>query len=257
MNLAIAQQKGGTGKTTTTINVGGALAELGDDVLLVDADPQGYLTMGVGLDNQYTDASPTLADALRSPDDHSLAKLTHTTHSEFDVVPAAMDMFTIEQDLVSAMRGRERMEMLLSDHTDHDWVLIDCPPSLGLLTDNALLAAGNVLVPAEAQDTSIRALELLLKQITTLEERFDTHITERGIVISNVTYPLDTEQKDMLQWFDDRFGDRIPVHEVRNRVAIKRAFNQGQSISGTDEDCDQEESLLRIAADLQSQEEVA
>lgn len=257
MNLAIAQQKGGTGKTTTTINVGGALAELGDDVLLVDSDPQGYLTMGVGLDDQYTETSPTLADALRSPDEHSIAELTDTAHSEFDVVPAAMDMFTLEQDLVSAMRGRERMQMLLEEHTGHDWVLIDCPPSLGLLTDNALLSAGNILIPAEAQDTSIRALELLLKQITTLEERFDTRITERGIVVSNVTYPLDAEQEDMLRWFNDRFGDQIPVHEVRNRVAIKRAFNQGRSIFGTDEDCDQEEPLLRIATNLRSQVGVA
>lgn len=254
MRLAVTNQKGGVGKTTVAINTAGALAARGEDVLLIDGDPQGYLTMGVGLDDSYTEAEETFTDALRDPSEYALSDLVRTGHPEFDVVPASMSMFTLEQDLVSMMRGRERLQMLLDEHDGHDWILIDCPPSLGLLTDNALLGAGNVLIPAEAEDTSIRALELLFKQIQTLEQRFEETVTERGVVISNVKYPLDNEQQGMLDWFDDRFAERVPVREVRNRVAIKRAFNEGVSVFEYGDECDQEAVLLELADDLLAQE---
>lgn len=105
-------------------------------------------------------------------------------------------MFSLDQELVSAMQGRLRLQMLLDSGVDeYDFVIIDCPPSLGLLTDNALLGATDLLIPAEAEDTSIRALDILFKQIDTLEQNFDVSIQERGIVVSNVDYPLDNDQK--------------------------------------------------------------
>lgn len=247
--LAVAQQKGGVGKTTDAINIGGALANLGERVLLWDADPQGYLTMGVGLDDEYTADAPNQYTALTDPGEHDVTDLIRT-HPEFDVVPANIDMFTLEQELVSAMRGRQRLSDLLADLTGYDFVLVDCPPSLGLLTDNALLACRNVLIPAEAEDTSIRAIEILFKQIDSLEANFGGTIEEQAIVVSNIDYPLDGEQKDMLAWFDESFGDYLPIFEVRNRAAIKRAYNEGVSIFGGEEACDQRDELLRLADHL-------
>lgn len=248
--LAVTNQKGGVGKTTVAINVAGALADRGHAVLLVDLDPQGYLTSGVGFDDAYTAEPPSLYDALLDPANHAVDELV-VHHEEFDVLPANIDMFNLEQELVSSMRGRERLSMLLEDVDVYDYVIVDCPPSLGILTDNALLACHHVLIPAEAEDTSIRALDLLFKQIDTLEENYETRIQEIGLVVSNVDYPLDNEQKGMLEWFEDTFGERIPIVEVRSRAAIKRAFNNGVSIFAHDEDCDQTGELLELAADLE------
>ena len=253
--IAITNQKGGVGKTTLTANFGGALAQRGHDVLLVDADPQGYLTNAVGLDDSYTSESATLYDALMAPQEHDANELV-VAHEEFDVLPSNIEMFTLEQDLVSGMQSRRRMSMLLEQVEAYDFVLIDCPPSLGLLTDNVLLAAGNVVIPAEAEDTSVRAMELLFKQIDSLEANFDQPIREQAIVISNVDYPLDNEQREMLEWFEERFGDYIPIFEVRNRAAIKRAWNAGRSIFAHDEECDQEAELLRLAEHAEQMEGV-
>ncbi|AAV44443.1 Spo0A activation inhibitor (plasmid) [Haloarcula marismortui ATCC 43049] len=244
--LAVSNQKGGVGKSTVALNIAGALGERGQNVLLVDLDPQGYLTSGVGLDDEYTTPSPNLNDALKAPGEHAVDDLV-VAHEEFDVLPANIDMFSLEQELVSGMRGRERLSMLLEDVTGYDFLVVDCPPSLGLLTDNALLACENVLIPAEAEDTSIRAVELLFKQIDSLEDNFGASIQEEALVVSNVDYPLDGEQQGMLEWFDDTFSDRIPVFEIRSRAVIKRAFNAGHSIFGHDEECDQADELLRIA----------
>lgn len=249
MRLACSNQKGGVGKTTVAINTAGALVELGNDVLLVDLDPQGYLTSGVGMDNAYTADGETLYHALKNPGGHDVDDLTRD-HAEFDVLPASIEMFNLEQELVSAMRGRERFEMLFEGHDTHDFVVVDCPPSLGILTDNALLGCGNLLIPAEAEDTSIRALELLFKQIETLEANYNTRIRERALVVSNVDYPLDKEQQGMLAWFRDRFDGRMPIFEVRQRAAIKRAYNDGVSIFGSDEECDQRDSLRALAEAL-------
>jgi chromosome partitioning protein len=244
--LAISNQKGGVGKSTVALNIAGALGGRGQNVLLVDLDPQGYLTSGVGLDDEYTAPSPNLNDALKTPSEHAVGDLV-VAHDEFDVLSANIDMFSLEQELVSGMRGRERLSMLLEDVTGYDFLVVDCPPSLGLLTDNALLACENVLIPAEAEDTSIRAVELLFKQIDSLEDNFGASIQEETLVVSNVDYPLDGEQKGMLEWFDDTFRERIPVFEIRNRAVVKRAFNAGHSIFDHDEECDQADELLRIA----------
>lgn len=247
----MTNQKGGVGKTTDTVNIGGALSEQGHRVLVVDADPQGYLTSAVGLDDEYTADSPNLNDAFQAPADVSLHDLV-IPHEEFDVVPANIDMFTLEQQLVSAIQSRKRLAQVLDDGDEWDTVLVDCPPSLGILTDNALLACGNVVIPVEAEDTSIRALELLFKQIDSLEENFEETIQEQALIISNIDYPLDGEQDTMLEWFEENFGSYLPVFEVRNRAAIKRAWNNGVSIFAHDEASDQEDALLAIADHLAS-----
>lgn len=245
--LAITNQKGGVGKTTVTVNIAGALGDIGYDALVVDLDPQGYLTSAVGFDDVYTAEPPSLNDALKEPGEYDLEALIRE-HAEFAVLPANIDMFTLEQDLVSAMQSRLRLDQAFATLGDSwDVVLVDCPPSLGLLTDNALLACGNVLIPVEAEDTSIRALELLFKQIDSLEANFDRAIQERALVVSNVDYPLDNEQGAMLDWFEENFGDYLPIFEIRSRAAIKRAWNEGVSVFAHDEDVDQCDELRRIA----------
>lgn len=248
--VAVANQKGGVGKTTTTLNLGGALNERGQDVLLVDADPQGYLTSSVGLDDAYTSDDASLYDALLEPEEHRLVDLARPHPAgEFDVVPAHVDLFALQQELVTAMRGRERLEMLFDEipGDPYDIILVDAPPSLGIMNDNVLLATKNIVVPALAEDSSIRAFDILFNQVETLEDRYETEIREIAVVVSRVEYPLDGEQRAMLDWFSETFGDAVPVVEVRKRTAIKRAWNAEQSIFAHDEECDQRDSLLDLA----------
>jgi chromosome partitioning protein len=254
---AVANQKGGVSKTTSTVNVGGALAADGHKVLLVDADPQGYLTRALGFTDEYNQESPNIADALNEPSDHQLENLIHS-HPEFDVLPSNISMFSVQQDLIAAgWKPRERMTMLFEqfEDLDYDYVLVDAPPSLGVINDNVLLACRNVIVPVESEESSIYALDILLNQIETLEDRYQTRIDIAAVVISNVNYPLDNDQKENIQFFHDTFNGRCPVHEIRHRAAIKRSMSSGGSVFGADaEDTDQKEAFLEIADTLEQTE---
>ncbi|WP_254544522.1 ParA family protein [Halomarina pelagica] len=251
--LALSNQKGGVGKTTVAINVAGALAARENDVLFVDLDPQGHGTEGLGLDDAYDAEPPSLYDVLLDLDSRSLINALVREHEEFDVVPSNVDMFSAEPKLTTAMRSRERFAMALDElEHDYDFVIVDCPPSLGNLTDNALLACRNLLIPALAEGTSIRALEILFDQIETLEQGYGVDIRDVGLVANRVE--TDGEATEMMAWFEDTFGGRIPVWEVRKRVALKRAWNEGASIFTHREDCDMEDAFLDVAAHL---EEVA
>jgi chromosome partitioning protein len=254
--IGITNQKGGVAKSTNTINLAGALAYRGNRVLAADLDPQGYLTNKLNLRDAYKADPPSLFDAMKEPTEHDVNDLT-VEHAEFDVLPGNIDMFRLGQDLIaSGWRPRERLQMLFDDLEGYDFVLVDAPPSLGPINDNVLLACGDIIVPVEAEDTSILALDHLLTQIETLEKRYEVTVSERGVIISNVNYPLDNEQREMIRWFEDTFDDRCPVYEVRHRAAIKRAMNAGGSIFAPDaEECDMIEVYDRIAADLEESHE--
>ncbi|MCF2208173.1 ParA family protein [Halobacterium salinarum] len=254
-SFAISQQKGGVGKTTNTINIAGALAHRGHQVLAIDADPQGYLTNTLGFREAYQSDPPSLYDAIKTPHDHDAADLV-VAHAEFDVLPANIDMFQLEQDLIaSGRRPRQRFGDVLDQLQDYDYVLIDAPPSLGPINDNVLLAAEDIIIPVEADDSSVLAIEHLLNQIESLERGYDVDIRERAILISNVNYPLDNEQADAIAWFEDTFDGRAPVFEVRNRAAIKRSLGAGGSIFGEDaEETDMTAVYDDVAATLEEVE---
>lgn len=249
--VAISNQKGGVGKTTVAINVGGALNRRGHDVLFVDLDPQGNATEGLGLEDEYEAEPPTLFDALTDHEVREDVDAMVVTHEEMDVLPSNIDMTSVEPELTMAMRGRERLGKVLDAlDADYDVILIDCPPYLGNLTDNALIGAGNVLIPALAESTSKRALEILFDQIEVLEAEFDTQVRDLGVVANRVETTNEADQ--MLSWFENAFTD-VPVWEVRKRVALQRAFSAGCSIFEFDADCDMAAVFDDVAAELERQ----
>jgi chromosome partitioning protein len=253
--IGITNQKGGVSKTTNTINIAGALAARGVDVLAVDMDPQGYLTHRLGFEDTYAADPPSLYDALQSPTDHAVEELV-VEHDEFDLLPANIDMFRLEQDLIaSGMRPRMRLKTLLDDVTNWDVIVIDAPPSLGPLNDNVVLATENLLVPVEADESSQLALNHLLRQLDTLEDNYGVEIDISGLIVSNVSYPLDNEQQEAIDWFGDRFGEHVPVWIVRTRAAIKRAVKNGGSIFAADaEDTDMVDVYTEIATEIEANE---
>jgi chromosome partitioning protein len=249
--LAISNQKGGVGKTTVAINVAGALNQRGYDVLFVDLDPQGNATEGLGLGDEYEAHPPTLFDALTDHEAREDVDDLVVAHDEMDVLPSNIDMTSVEPELTMAMRGRERLAQVFDAlDEEYDIILVDCPPYLGNLTDNALLAAGNVLIPALAESTSKRALEILFDQIEVLEAEFDTRVRDVGVVANRVE--ATNEARSMLAWFDDAFSD-VPVWEVRKRVALQRAFSAGCSIFEFEEECDMEAAFLDVASEIERQ----
>jgi chromosome partitioning protein len=176
--IAVVNQKGGVGKTTTTINLGAALVQRGRRVLLVDLDPQGHTTMGVGL--SVAEGQPTICDVLVR--DQPLCKVVLSAEG-LDVAPAQLDLAAAEMELVSAPGREIRLREALGE-IDHHYVLIDCPPSLGLLTLNALAAAQEVLVPVQSQYYSYTGFVALLNAVKQTQKWINRQLTVAGILIT-------------------------------------------------------------------------
>ena len=254
MRIGVTNQKGGAGKTTTTLNVAGALNHLGNDVLVIDLDPQGHATEGLGFEDLYDDPDrDSLFDVLPDLDRMDELEQLIVAHQEVDVVPSHERMINAEDELANVMKREERLNMLLDESgADQGWdyVLVDCPPNLGVLTDNAIVATGNVLIPAQAKSTSIRAIELLFKQLRSIESAFGP-VDELALVANEVE--VDGEADEMMEWFRDVFEDKegCAVFEVRKRVALQRAWNNGVSIFEHEEESDMEEVYLDVARHLE------
>ncbi|MWG36517.1 ParA family protein [Halomarina oriensis] len=247
--IALAGQKGGIGKTTVAINIAGALNERGVDVLLVDLDPQGNATEGLGHNEAYTADGSTLFDVLvdGTPLDDVLVE-----HDELTLAPAHIDMLVVEKELTLAKRAYERVERALEDHAEtarHDVAILDCPPSLGILSDSALLAADDLVIPALAESTSKRAIELLFDyQIDDIEEQYGRVAETRAVVANRID--TDGEAEAMVEWLHDAFEPAVPVFEIRKRVAIKRAWSAGGSIFAKEPECDMTGVFDRLATEV-------
>lgn len=176
---AIAQQKGGVGKTTTTINLCSALAEKGNKVLAVDFDPQGALSDGLGVTPEDLDL--TIYNLLCDPNlpvESVLIKLRNC-----DLLPANIDLSASEIQLINEPGRDSLLRMKLQEViSDYDYILIDCPPSLGLLTLNALVAAERVIIPVQTQYFSLRGMDQLLNTITKVRTRLNPQLTVVGFL---------------------------------------------------------------------------
>jgi len=223
--ISIGNQKGGVGKTTTAINLSAALSERNKKVLLVDLDPQGHATEGLGLKEKYEIESPNLAKLLvgKSQD---LKKAIYKAEN-FYLLPSNLELFVIEKELIN-LRARElRLKNMLKPlEGEYDYILIDCPPNLGIYMDNALLASNEILIPIQAEDTSIRALELLMDQIQALETAFEVYIKILAIV-PNLVQDDSVSKKTL-----ESLKGKLPLTDftLRKRVDLKKAWREGKSI---------------------------
>lgn len=243
--LCVTNQKGGVGKTTIAINLAAALGERGSNVLFVDLDPQGNGTEGLGLETVYDDSPPTLLDALVDPAQNADPTELVFEHEEMDVLASNVDMTAAESTLLRCSNGERRLDAVLDAVDDgYDHVVIDCPPQLGLLTDNALAAARHLIVPVLTESASKRALELLYDYLASLELEFGFEFETRAVVANRVEHT--TQAKSMLEWLERAFP-AVPVIEIEKRVALQRAFESGGSIFAADERVDVRDRFTTMA----------
>lgn len=250
--LAVTNQKGGVGKTAVAINIAGALNDRGRDVLFVDLDPQGNATENLGMRELYDSEPPTLFNVLTDADERETIVDLVESHEEMDVIPSSIDMTAVEPELTLSRRSGEQLHLCLQYlEDDYDYIIVDCPPYLGNLMDNALFATRNVLIPALAEDTSKRAFELLFDHIDALASDYEILIEERGVVVNRIDVRK-TQANEMIDWVNAAFDD-TPVWEVRERAAVQRALKTGTSIFVAEPDCDQLQVFSDMAENLDVQ----
>ena len=230
--VAVCNQKGGVGKTTTTINLGAALAEQGRRVLLVDFDPQGALSVGLGI--QPHDIDSTVYNLLMERDITPHDVLHKTGVDGMDLLPSNIDLSGAEVQLVHEV-GREYVlgGVLQPLLPEYDMIMIDCQPSLGLLTINALACADSVIIPLECEYFAMRGVALLMETIDKVSRRLNTKLTIDGLLAT--MYDSRTlHTREVLASMVNGFGDKV-FHTVINRtVRFPDATVAGEPITSFD-----------------------
>jgi chromosome partitioning protein len=222
--IALANQKGGVAKTTTTLNLGVAFKEMGHRVLLVDLDPQGNLTMSQGMNPDSIERS--MFDVLV----HKIPISDVIEHKEVDLAVSSIDLAGAELALAS-MIGRERsLEKALVEVRDkYDFILIDTPPSLGLLTINAFVAATGVIVPVQCEYLSLRGLVQLENTLAMVRENLNAHVGVEGIVAT--MYDGRTlHSREAIEILEENFGDLVYRTRIRKTIRYAEAPVKGSSV---------------------------
>ena len=232
--LAVVNQKGGTGKTTTCENLGVGLAQEGKKVLLVDVDPQGSLTISLGYPRP-DDLDSTLSELMaKVMQETPLSPGEGILHHEegVDLIPANISLSGIEVSLVNAMSRETILKQLMEPlKRQYDFILLDCMPSLGMLTVNALAAADNVLIPVQAQYLSAKGLEQLLQTVNKVRRQINPKLRIEGILLTMVDGRTNYA-KDISNLIRETYGSKIKVFgtEIPHSVRAAEISAEGKSI---------------------------
>jgi chromosome partitioning protein len=227
--IAMCNQKGGVGKTTSTINLGAALAEYGRRVLLVDFDPQGALSVGLGVQPQQLDQ--TIYNVIMERDVGVADVVMRTTVDGMDLLPSNIDLSAAEVQLVSEVGREHTLVRVLRPLIPHyDYILVDCQPSLGLLTVNALAAADGVLIPLECEFFSLRGVALLIDTIDKVRERLNPKLEITGI-LPTMYDPRTLHCREVMARVVEAFGDVVFDSVINRTVRFPETTVAGEPIT--------------------------
>ncbi|MFN2586545.1 MAG: ParA family protein [Actinomycetota bacterium] len=226
--IAMANQKGGVGKTTTTISLGAALAELDHKVLVVDFDPQGGCALGLGIEPGALEVS--VYNALLDRSCRSEDVVMPTTVEGMDLLPSNIDLSAAELMLVQEVAREQSLSRALAPlRRSYDFILVDCPPSLGLLTINALTAADGVVVPLECEYYALRGMALLMDSIERVRDRLNPQLEVYGI-LATMYDGRTLHAREVLERVRDAFGDAVFDAVVRKTIRFAEAPVAGEPI---------------------------
>ena len=225
--IAVANQKGGVGKTTTAVNLAACLAKEGRKVLLIDSDPQGNATSGLGFDKR--DVKKCIYDALIN-EVPMADTLKHTAYENLDVIPATIQLAGAEIELVSLMNREGRLKNALERiKHDYDYVIIDCPPSLGLLTINALTAASSVMIPVQCEFYALEGITMLMNTIQLVQRNLNPALKLEGVVMTMFDSRTNLAQ-DVVDEVKKYFKTKMYKTIVPRNVRLSEAPSHGMPV---------------------------
>ncbi len=248
--LTIANQKGGVGKTTTAINLGTALAAIGETVLLIDLDPQGNASTGLGLmaaNRKITTYHVLLGEApLR-------AAVQPTNVPRLSVAPAGVDLAAAELELIEEQDRHYRLKSAIADFAAGgprvDYILIDCPPSLSMLTINAMAAADAVLIPLQCEFFALEGLSQILKTIETIRTRINPELDLQGIVLTMYD-SRNNLSRQVAQNVRTHMGDKVYKTAIPRNVRVSEAPSHGKPALLYDLKCAGSQAYIRLASEV-------
>lgn len=250
--LAIANQKGGVGKTTTAINLSTALAATGRRVLLFDLDPQGNASTGLGIDRNAAESGSYEILISGAP---IVASAVETVVPRLSVVPASIDLSGAELELVNLDRREFRLKDAFDAFDDdYDYVLIDCPPALGLLTLNALVAADGVLVPLQCEYLALEGLSQLVRTVERVHNAFNDRLSVQGIVLTMFDSRNNLSNlvaEDVRSYF----GDVVYKSVIPRNVRVSEAPSHGKPVLLYDFNCLGSQAYIHLAGEVLRREE--
>jgi len=231
--ISIAIQKGGSAKTTTAINLAAALQQKGKSVLLIDADPQASMSEALGIieeteKNLFTELLKEIKGESSSPDD-AIVK----TNSGLDLIPSSIELAMAELELVS-MYGREKAFTWILEKltTKYDYIFFDCPPSVGMLTVNALVASDYILMPLQAEFLPKKAVKSFMQHLKTLK-KLNNKLEVLGIVLNRYD-ERKTMNREILQQLKEEFGEKVFTTHIRTNIQLANAQQAGLDIFSYD-----------------------
>ena len=226
--LAMCNQKGGVGKTTSSINIAGALCQYGRRVLIVDFDPQGAATVGLGINANSVDNTIYTAMFDTSLDVHEVVR--HTRFDGLDIIPANIDLSAAEIQLVTEVGREQALAATIRPlRQEYDAIIIDCQPSLGLLTVNALTAADGVIIPVAAEFFALRGVALLMQSIEKVRSRINPDLQVYGVLVTMYTKTLHSDE--VLQRIYEAFKGKV-LHSIISRsIKLPDATVAGEPIT--------------------------
>ena len=227
--ISMCNQKGGVGKTTTTINLGAALAELGRKVLIVDFDPQGAASAGLGINAHELDS--TIYDLLVASRPDIRTVIHETTVEGLDIVPANIDLSAAEVQLVNEVAREQALPRVLRPVLDeYDVILVDCQPSLGLLTINALTASHGVIIPLETEFFALRGVALLVETVERVKDRLNATLEIDGILATMVDSRT-LHSREVLERLEQAFGEQLFDTRIRRTIKFPDASVANEPIT--------------------------
>ena len=245
--ICVANQKGGVGKTTTTVNLAASLADMRKKVLLIDLDPQGNATMGCGVDKYALEVS--ILDVLlgEKPARNAVAR---SSENLFDVLPANSDLTAAEVKLLDAPMREKRLSLALEPiKANYDYILIDCPPSLNMLTVNSLVAADGVLVPIQTEYYALEGLSALLSTIEQIKSHRNPRLALEGIV-RTMHDPRNNLANEVSGQLINHFGDKVFRTVIPRNVRVAEAPSHGLPVLLYDKSSRGAISYMALASEM-------